>query len=297
MPVVKKRGMLSGITVENVMRRQLLRLPAGASIDLGIHRMIKFKVSSLLITDQDQQPAGIVSKTDIVGAFYAGFPVDTSLEQILVGPLLCCFPDDELEDALDSMQHHRVHRLYVRGAQAGEIIGLLAYPDIVGLLYRYCRSCRHGRRTPARKRDGANVQPLKVAEVMTPEVTACRASDSLTKVIESLTAHRLGAVLIRSRKEEPVGVVSKTDLVLAYRHGQDAGARAGSVMNSPVHSCPIDEDLTTAIQQMLLLDIQRIFVHAQTADHIVGVLSLSDAARFRSGSCRACVSSRLMTPA
>ena len=297
MPVVTKRGMLSGITVEKVMRRQLLRLPTSATIDLGIHRMIKYKVSSLLITDEDQQPAGIVSKTDIVSAFYAGFPVDTALEQIMVGPLLRCFPDDGLEDALDSMQHHRVHRLYVSGAQTEEIIGLLAYPDIVGLLYRYCRSCHHGRRAPARKRDGVKAQPLKVAEVMTPDVTASRASDSLTKVIESLTAHHFGAVLIRNRKEAPVGVVSKTDLILAYRHGLDVGARAESVMNSPVQSCSIDDDLTAAIQQMLLLDVQRIFVHSQTADHIVGVLSLSDATRFRAGSCRACVSSRLMTPA
>jgi hypothetical protein len=45
---------------------------------------------------------------------------------------------------------------------------------------------------------------------------------------------------------------------------------------------------------MLLRDVQRIFVHGSDPAKIVGVLSLSDAARFRSGSCRACTSSRLM---
>jgi len=53
-------------------------------------------------------------------------------------------------------------------------------------------------------------------------------------------------------------------------------------------------ELSDAIQLMLLKDVQRIFIHADDPTNIVGVLSLSDAARFRSGSCRACTSSRLI---
>jgi hypothetical protein len=45
---------------------------------------------------------------------------------------------------------------------------------------------------------------------------------------------------------------------------------------------------------MLLKDVQRLFVHAQDPAQIIGILSLSDAARFRSGSCRACTPSRFM---
>ena len=61
-----------------------------------------------------------------------------------------------------------------------------------------------------------------------------------------------------------------------------------------VKSCHGEAELSDAIQQMLLRDVQRIFVHGSDPTEIVGVLSLSDAARFRSGSCRACTSSRLM---
>jgi hypothetical protein len=65
-------------------------------------------------------------------------------------------------------------------------------------------------------------------------------------------------------------------------------------MSTPVKSCHGDAELSNAIQQMLLRDVQRIFVHGSDPAKIVGVLSLSDAARFRSGSCRACTSSRIM---
>jgi hypothetical protein len=47
---------------------------------------------------------------------------------------------------------------------------------------------------------------------------------------------------------------------------------------------------------MLIRDVQRLFVHreAATPDLITGVLALSDSARFRSGSCRACTAGRML---
>jgi len=71
-------------------------------------------------------------------------------------------------------------------------------------------------------------------------------------------------------------------------------ARADCVMSKPVVSCAAQADLADAIQQMLLKDVQRLFVHADDPGQIVGILSLSDAARFRSGSCRACTPSRFI---
>jgi hypothetical protein len=46
-----------------------------------------------------------------------------------------------VEDALEIMEAAGVHRLYVTGAGRRKVIGAMAYADIVGLLYRYCRAC------------------------------------------------------------------------------------------------------------------------------------------------------------
>jgi hypothetical protein len=48
---------------------------------------------------------------------------------------------------------------------------------------------------------------------------------------------------------------------------------------------------------MFLSDVQRLFVHAGDPLRVIGVLSLSDAARVRSGSCRACLPSRFIASA
>jgi len=294
MPRVERRSVLSGISVKEAMRRQVIQLPHSAPIDYGINRMIKYKVNAVLITGEDQLPAGVVSKTDLMSAFYAGFPITTPVENIMVGPLLFCYPDDELELSLDTMQQNSIHRLYVQSADSIEVIGVLAYPDIVGLLYRYCRACDKGLLKARRRREEDRFQRLKVKDVMTADVTAYRKADGLAQVIEGLTAQRFGAVLIRNEPGKAVGVVSKSDLIVAYKHGVTIDARAADVMSRPVISCGADSDLADAIQQMLLKDVQRLFVHAADPGQIIGILSLSDAARFRSGSCRACTPSRFM---
>jgi len=294
MPRVERRSVLSGISVKEAMRRQVIQLPHSAPIDYGINRMIKYKVNAVLITGEDQLPAGVVSKTDLMSAFYAGFPITTPVENIMVGPLLFCYPDDELELSLDTMQQNGIHRLYVQSADSIEAIGVLAYPDIVGLLYRYCRACDKGLLKARRRREEDRFQRLKVKDVMTADVTAYREADGLAQVIEGLTAQRFGAVLIRNEPGKAVGVVSKSDLIVAYKHGVTIDARAADVMSRPVISCGADSDLADAIQQMLLKDVQRLFVHAADPGQIIGILSLSDAARFRSGSCRACTPSRFM---
>jgi CBS-domain-containing membrane protein len=174
------------------------------------------------------------------------------------------------------------------------VVGVLAYPDIVGLLYRYCRACDRGLLKARRRMAEDQFQRLKIKDVMTAEVTSYLEKDGLAQVIEGLTEHRFGAVLIGNEAGKAVGVVSKSDLIVAYKHGVTVDARAADVMSRPVVSSDVDTELADGIQQMLLKDVQRLFVHGQDPGQIVGILSLSDAARFRSGSCRACTPSRFM---
>jgi predicted transcriptional regulator len=106
----------------------------------------------------------------------------------------------------------------------------------------------------------------------------------------------MGAVLVQDEARSAIGVISKTDLILAYHHGVSPETEAREIMNTPVHSIAADALLSTAIQQMLVRDVQRIFVYIDAAhpDAVTGVLALSDAARFRSGSCRACAAGRIL---
>jgi CBS domain-containing protein len=296
MPVFITPGVLSGIPVSQAMRQQVVSLPRSSDIGQAIRLMVRYKVNAVLITDNGL-PCGVVSKTDLMGALYAELPTDMPLGDVMGSQPIACFPDDPVEDALEIMEAAGVHRLYVTGADREVVVGTVAYADIVGLLYRYCRACERGTARKRVQRAGADPSTrLVVRDVMTPKVRACRDTDRLFTVIDTLSTHHMGAVLVQDTAGSAIGVISKTDLILAYHHGVSPQTEAREIMNTPVHSIGSDARLFMAIQQMLVRDVQRLFVcrDASSPDRITGVLALSDAARFRSGSCRACAAGRIL---
>lgn len=290
MGVVQKQNALSNVKVAEAMRRQVIRAPATSDLNRAIGLMTKHKVNALMVADENDAPAGVISKTDVMGAYYAGLAIETPVSDIMVAPPLFCHASDPLEAALEQMRENGVYRLYVRDGDA--LAGALAYPDIVGLLYKFCRECPHSR-GKRKAKNGRDLVRYTAREVMTASVKSFSQDSPLVDVMEGLSVHRFGAVLIRDKDDQPAGVISKTDLALAYKHGVAAGAPAGSIMSSQVISCGADDFLETAIRTLIFSQVQRIFVHEGDSQQIAGVLSLSDAARIRSGSCHACVSSRI----
>lgn len=287
----KDSPIFSKLTVRDTMRRRVVSLGATDTIAMAITLLIKHKLNSLLIHDDNDVPAGVVTKTEITGAYYAGLPPATPLGDIMGRPVIQCAEDHSLEAALVTMQHHAIHRLYVVNT-AGLAVGTLAYPDIVGMLYRYCCNCPYGmrRRTPEQ---AAGKARLTVQEVMTSSVISVLSNSSIQESIEQLAAYGLGAVLVESLEGKAQGVISKTDIILAYRRNIDLEKSVATIFHSPVAACHQSAALEEAIKQMIFSEVGRLFCHADSADHITGVLSLSDAARIRSGSCRACSSSRI----
>jgi CBS domain-containing protein len=294
MPIIDYREVLKGLVVQEAMRRQVISLSKAAPLEQAIRFIIKYKVNAILITAENQEGLGVVSKTDLMGSYYAGLPLGTPCGAIMVGPPLFISPQDTLDFALNAMRTQKVHRLYVRENGAPQAMGVLAYPDIVGLLYRYCNKCKRSLRTRTGSEKPLPDQ-LRIREVMTAGIHAHQQDDSLQRVIEGLSAYRFGAMLIQTATGLPAGVVSKTDLILAYKHVLPTDTLARRIMTVPVQACDANAPVVDALKTMILTDVHRLFVYQDSCQNLVGVLSLSDVARFRSGTCRACLASRIIS--
>lgn len=284
---------LSGMTVQQAMRKHFTSLPTTAPISNAISTLIKHKVNGLLTTDEHDNPVGVLSKTDIVGAYYADLPLDEEIYNIMSRPPLFCALDDLLENALEIMRENGVYRLYVKSRENDKTVGVLAYPDIVGLLYKHCFYCEYSNL----RRTGSNTvninNHLRVQEVMVSEISAIADTSTLLQVIEELSMNRIGALLLLDSNNSPSGVISKTDLILAYKHSMATSEPAHTIMTSPVRCCKVTDLLEDVIRQLIVSGLHRFFVSSDTTADIIGLLSLSDAARNRSGSCHACISSRI----
>ena len=284
---------LSGLKVRHAMRKQLIMLNPVDSIDCAIQYLIKYKINAILVGKDSEKPLGVVSKTDVMGAWYSGLALSTPVEMIMNSPPLFCGPDDSLDSALDTMKANKVYRLYALEPGSNTIDGVLAYPDIVGLLYHYCSNCNQGIFNKSDEMIQDRVKRYKVNEIMTKQVESCKEDTLLESVIEILWGSRFGAILVSDHENYPKGVISKTDVTLCYRHGDDMSVTAKRIMSSPVALCYEHDPVEKAIKSMILKDLHRIFVVPGKNQAVSGVISLTDAARLRSGSCHACISSRI----
>ncbi len=293
-PGNRESSSFAGLLVGDIMRRSVLMQPESTTLHTAIALFIKHKADALLVADRDSMPEGVVTKTEVMSAYFGEMPVQTSLGEIMGGPVITCRPEDTLQDALMTMQDHRIHRIYVLDPDSHRAVGTLSYPDIVGILYRYCCRCEmslHRRR----QRSGRDSEHrLTVAEAMHRSVITASCSDTIERIIESLACYRIGALLLTDDRRKPVGVVSKTDLALAYRRAVPLQEKAAAVMQRSLRCCRETDRLESAIRQMIFAEVSRLFVIAASSAAIVGVVTLTDAARMRSGSCRACTNSRII---
>lgn len=283
---------LSGIVVSACMRRRVNQLFTNSTISSAISTLIKFKIGGLLVVDEGETPIGVVSKTNIVTAYYGELPLDSPLEHIMTGPPIFCKADDPLAYALEIMKSNQVYRLYVTDPGDGSVVGVLAYPDIVGLLYEFCSRCEQSIYNRANA-TGSEIRRSHIGECMTRREESVSANDPLFQVLEKLTMYHVGALLVIDPSGNGLGVISKTDLILAYNHTVPLDTAAGDIMSAPLKSCKEGDLLEEAIRSMIFSDVHRLFVSGFDNNAIVGVFSLSDAARCRSGSCHACLSSRI----
>jgi CBS domain-containing protein len=111
---------------------------------------------------------------------------------------------------------------------------------------------------------------VKVQELMTPQVVTARPHTPIERVRGLLERNGIGAVPIVDSEDQPVGIVSATDLAADLR----AGSPISSVMTETVYTVPQYDDVSIAARVMRNHSIHRVVVtHEQK---VVGMLSSFD---------------------
>lgn len=83
-------GRVKSIRVGDLMTTDVVTISPQTHLLTILDIMLKRHIRRLPVVS-DQEVVGIVSKTDMAGAYYAGLPVETPLDAIVVGPLHTCY--------------------------------------------------------------------------------------------------------------------------------------------------------------------------------------------------------------
>ncbi|MDH3290613.1 MAG: CBS domain-containing protein [Gemmatimonadota bacterium] len=126
---------------------------------------------------------------------------------------------------------------------------------------------------------------MKVADLMKTDLAVVNEDISLKDAIIQLADARVRGVPVVDRRGRLVGVLSASDVVQATAEQSSTGERGEvfeempvrDLMSTPPQTIGPDEDVRRAAQQMLTLDVHRLFV--VSTDELLGVISQSDLVR------------------
>lgn len=117
------------------------------------------------------------------------------------------------------------------------------------------------------------------ADLMTPGPVSLRATATVAEAAAFLTARGFGAAVVIDTAGHPVGVVTKSDLLIHAR-GRSTGIETDdtpvrSVMTPAVFSCRADTAAGSVVAQILALNVHHLFVTDSTGV-VIGVISPID---------------------
>lgn len=113
------------------------------------------------------------------------------------------------------------------------------------------------------------------------DVVTITSDATLTDLLDLLTEHRIGAVVVSDREGEATGVVSERDVII-HLHGartESAEVRVRELMSAPPITCAPDAELEDLARTMTEHRIRHLPVVDD--DRLVGVVSIGDVVKQR----------------
>ena len=126
---------------------------------------------------------------------------------------------------------------------------------------------------------------MKVSELMVTELAVVNEDVSIREAVIQLADARVHAMPVVDRRGRIVGVLSSSDIVQTTAERRSAGDTdemlddmvVGDIMTTPPKTIAPDASVRAAAQQMLHLDVHRLFVVQQK--DLLGVIAQSDIVR------------------
>lgn len=120
---------------------------------------------------------------------------------------------------------------------------------------------------------------MKICDIMTKDVYACRVGDTLSKAAQMMWDHDCGAVPIVDAQSRPIGMLTDRDICMAAQFSGKslAAIRVEEAMSKQLFSCNPDDTVEAAEAIMRERQVRRIPI--VEFDMLVGILSMNDLVR------------------
>jgi CBS domain-containing protein len=127
--------MLEKLKVKDVMTKNVITVSPSEDVVFAFEKLMKHKVSSLPVVDDDGMLIGIVTATDLGhNLILDKYELGTTVDSVMVKDVICISPEDDLSTAVQKMNEYGadegiVNQLIV--IDNHEIKGIISDGDII----------------------------------------------------------------------------------------------------------------------------------------------------------------------
>lgn len=115
--------------IQDVMTTDLKCINPETSLIKANDMMWRQEIHHLIVIDDNGQPIGILSDTDLGGDLAKTLPDNQTVAEYMSAPLITGTPETTLKDAINLMEGHHIHALVVVD-ETKKLVGIVTTRDI-----------------------------------------------------------------------------------------------------------------------------------------------------------------------
>ncbi len=245
--------------LSRIATRNVARLAPDESIGKAARIMAGKRISSIVVTDADGRPVGIVTERDLLDAMQSERPPETSLRETMSSPVVTVPESITCLDAYQICLRDGIRHLVIVD-EGDRLQGVVSETDF---------------------RLHINLTALagyrQVAAIMSRSVFNLPPETRLKEALDLMRSHRDNCVVV-VEAECPVGIVTERDIVRLYSGASGTtDVTLREVMTSPVLTISLDDSINKAADLMLNTRVRHL-VAVDRAGRLAGLISEHDLA-------------------
>lgn len=247
---------LSTLLIE-IASRNVIHFNPDDNLSEAARCMAEKRISSIVVSDSDGKPLGIVTERNILHAMQTKRLPETALMEIMSSPVITVTESITCLDAYQVCLREGVRHLVIANEDEG-ILGVVSETDF----YQHIKLA-------------ALAGHRQVASVMTRFRFSLPPEASLQEALNLMQAHQATCVVVLEA-ERPVGIVTERDIVRLYsRNLQQTTVPIKEVMTSSVLTITHNSTINEAAERMLAAKIRHLVVVDSTGT-VAGVINEHD---------------------
>lgn len=227
----------------DIASRNVVSLAPEDSLSEAARAMTEKQISSIVVTNENRYPIGIVTERTMLHAMQSNFPTETALQKVMSSPVITVPASITCLDAYQICLHDGVRHLVIVDDH-NSILGLVSETD-----FR-----RHMNLT-------ALAGYRQVASVMSRSASHLPPESSLLDALNLMESHRDTCVVVVDAEHHPAGIVTERDIVRIYSvNPEKIDIPVREIMSFPVLTISLNNKVNEAAERMLKAKVRHLVV-------------------------------------